>query len=72
MRINPEELENLPIEDYAGFGFARVEGLVVFVRDIIEAEGKEYVSVERRVKRFGKVPPKALTLISQTEPALVQ
>ncbi|HDH99845.1 MAG: hypothetical protein DRO01_07745 [Thermoproteota archaeon] len=63
MRLSPERLENLPVDDYSGFGFQQVEGLVLFIRDIIRINGREFVSLDGYVEERGEVKKEALDLI---------
>jgi len=62
-RLTTEEFENLPIEDYAGFGFQDVEGLILFVRDIIKVNGREFVSLDGHIEERGKVRDEAYDLL---------
>jgi len=62
-RLTPEELEKLPIEDYSGFGFQDVEGLILFVRDIIKVDGREFVSLDGHIEERGEVKDEAYDII---------
>ena len=58
LELTQKELENLPLEDYAEYGFQEVTGLILFVKDIIEHNGEEYINMSSTIETKGDITEK--------------